>query len=216
MKYANQLNLVIALIGIGALVYAFSVTFFAPADSAVIDPARLRSLAAQAASSDPGGAVLQQDATTPASAVDQALQRREASEQGGRPGSGLAMPGGSQGRLAAPTAVTPPAPGATGPRPGMARPAQGPAPQRPASRSVPVGRRSLPVESGSGQEDPSSGGSSMGIVGVGGGNRATAPAPPPRGVTQPRPGAEVEKRDQPTQPAPPPFRSSMPARRPPQ
>lgn len=222
MKYANQLNLALALAGIVVLLYTFSATFFSPAPSVTIDPVRLRELgASRAGMSTEAGVALQLEATTQTLPVDQARQRREllqtprSAEGGPRPTGGLVMPSAGQARpTAGPGSVSGrrsnPAPAAAG---GPRRVTS--LPPRSTTRVVQSGSR-LPQEAGStpGEQGADSRSQPSGLVGSGG--STPPPGTPPPGVPQPRPGAEVEKRNEPTQPPPPPFRSSMPANRPPQ
>lgn len=220
MKYANQLNLLIALTGIGVLLYTLSLTFLAPVDSDLIDPAQLRQIGTGSiVLTEAGGALLMQDATTQLPAVDAARQRRDlqpsrTQESGARPGGGLVMPGAAQPWSGSDLAGQPAAPQRS-PMPSV-RPTQRSTvtPQRPATRTLPVGRRPPPVESSASGDELDAEGAPSGLVGAGGATRTGNP--PPRGVVQPLPGAEVQKRDQPSEAPPPPYRSSMPARRPPE
>jgi hypothetical protein len=220
VKYANQLNLVLALAGIVVLLYTFSATFFSPAPSITIDPVRLRELgAARAGMSTEAEAALQLEATTQTLPVDQARQRREllqtprSGEAGTRTSGALVTPSAGQprstagpgnvtGRRSSPAAATPGGPGRV-----TSLPPRSTTRVFQSGSRLPQGGDTTPGEQGSdSQPQPS------GLVGSGGNTKS--PGVPPPGVPQPRPGAEIEKRNEPTQPPPPPFRSSMPANRP--
>ncbi len=223
MKYANQLNLVLALIGAAVLVYTFAATFFSPAPSITIDPVRLRELgSAGAGMATDAGVVFQLEGTTQTAPLDQTRQRRDlqqvprSAEVETRPGSGLVMPapfGPSRspaGRGGVANRRTNPPQRSVG-GPGRVTPV----PPRSTTRVVESGIRVPQVESSASTLPESGDGQQRtGLVGSGGGTPPPG-APPPR-VVQPRPGAENEKRNEPTQPPPPPFRSSMPAGRPPE
>lgn len=209
MKYANQVNILLAVIGVVVVAYTFGLTFFSAAPTVNLE---IGSLAPDRVRSNEASPALLSDSTTRLGAVE--TQRTQNTQRQGtmnqkpvwRGPVGTATGAAAAGRVGrVPTSNLPvwkgpvppesvPSVGSQQERTFQQQPAVNRTPARP-QRQPSRGPESNPFQSGTASDGGPAG-------------QVSRPGPPP--------GAEAAKRGPDPDAPPPPVRSSMPENRPPQ
>lgn len=204
MKYANQVNLALAVAGLVIVVYAFSITFLSGPPPLALDLDRLAELAESRAEPVSRGRVMMRNAATTGSlpadggtgrfSQGRSLRSSQGIERA-PVGAGSGLVGGGSGARGQPSGRR--SLGAQR----MTSPSQ-------STVGRPPGRFGTSADPQVEPEEPTQ----SGLIPPSPADRAGAMRQRPRTV-QPAPGAEAQKRTQSDQTGSPPFRSSMSNRR---